>query len=239
MKSPALIANPDDIPSRYESDVTRAARRAVRMAGARAPLQYIGLGMTGVVFCDRRDIAFKVARKPNESISRKLITEEANWLRVASTVPSIRGRVARFRRYHRSAAILERECVHATRPERRPARQRWDIHREIESAMLPYGYTAPEYKDDSYVFTRGRGWVLVDASMPSEVGSRLAARAAETLRGKRFLNERPSDLAFQIRMESGRTLPAALAQRLSDKLEALPTRHGVPKRRDVRRGKRR
>jgi hypothetical protein len=88
--------------------------------------------------------------------------------------------------------------------------------------MMRYGWSAPEYKDDSYVYARGRGWVLVDASMPHRVGSRLAARAGEVLAGKRFYNTRPADLAWEIRMESGRTIPPATAERLSERLLALP-----------------
>lgn len=234
-RASSMIANDRDLPERYREEIERAARRAVRMANARAPLDYIGIGMTGVVFCDARDHAFKVARHPGQAITRSMIAQEAEWLRVAGTVPSIRRHIARLYRYHRSAAILERECIHddARNRGRRPKADRWDLHASIREAMKPYGFGAPEFKDDSYVYVRGRGWVLVDASMPIVMGSRLVARATEMLKGRRFLNESPSDMAYAVRMESGRSIPPAVAERLSARLEALSAQRGTPKRRDT------
>jgi hypothetical protein len=184
--------------------------------------------MTGIVFCDARGVGYKAARRPNEGLSRKLVAEEAEWLRTASTVPSIRRHVARFRAWHPEEVVLERECVQESKPpsywrERKTGRlDRFELHREIERAMLPYGWSAPEYKEDSYRYARGRGWVLVDASMPHRVGANLVRRAAETLQGKRFYSERPTDVAFALRMESGKTVPPATAKRLSDRLLQLP-----------------
>jgi hypothetical protein len=75
------IANEREIPSRYEADIVDAADRAVAVQ-AREPLEYIGIGMTGVVFCDARGIGYKAARRPDHKIDRLMIAEEAEWLRV-------------------------------------------------------------------------------------------------------------------------------------------------------------
>ena len=217
------LTNLDDAPARYEGEVRSAAVRAIR-AGAHRPLTFKGMGMTGVVFCDARDRSYKVGRSLSPS-NRKMLSEEAEWLAVATTVPEIRSRVPRFYRYHRGLNVIERECVRDTRRSRGESgarHSRWDVHQAIGRAMARHGWSAPEFKDDSYVFAPGRGWVLVDASMPHRVGKRLAARAAEALRGVRFVGENPSDLAWALRMEAGKSLPAEFAHRMSDKLIALP-----------------
>lgn len=235
------LQNLNDAPRGYEAEVRAAAARALR-AGARPPLTFVGMGMTGVVFEDARGRGFKVGRRLSPE-NRKALSDEADWLRVASTVPEIRGRVARFGRYHRALNVIEREHVKSgVRPTWSPKRagrqDRWELHETIGRAMRRHGWSAPEFKEDSYVFAPGRGWVLVDASLAHRVGSRLAARAGEVLRGVRFSGDSPSDLAWEIRMESGKTIPPHIAERLSDRLLALPnaeTRTANGEARDRRR----
>lgn len=217
-----------DFPARYATDIRRAALRAVRLAEAKPPLDYKGIGMTAVVFCDRRGIGYKVARHPEQAINRTMIAEEAEWLRTASAAPELRGKIARLRHHHSRASIIERECIFGDSIGWRRRDTRREVHQEIAHVMRRYGWSAPEFKDDSYIYTSGRGWVLVDASMPHRTGSRLAARAGETLKGHRFHNERPSDLAWEIRMEAGKTLPEKLAMRLSERLLALPDAERFP-----------
>lgn len=211
------------VPAGYQADVRNAAARALR-AGARAPLEYIGIGMTGVVFCDARGRGFKVGRRDTPT-NRKMLSEEAEWLATATTVPEIRANVPRFYRYHRRLNVIERECLRAQDRRGRyhtPRLDRHELHQRIDRAMRRHGWSAPEFKDDSYVFSPGRGLVLVDASMPHRVGRRLAARAAEALRGTRFFDESPSDIAWALRMEAGKSLPADFAHRMSDRLLSLP-----------------
>lgn len=98
---------------------------------------------------------------------------------------------------------------------------RWEFHQKLGAVMEKYGFSSPEFKEDSYRYVRGRGWVLVDASMPSRVGTRLIALASRVLSGERVPEGDPQDLAFAVRMESGRTIDPARAKRLSDRLEAL------------------
>lgn len=232
----SLITN--RIPDRHAADIQRAARRIVRFTNARLPLEYIGIGMTGVVFCDARGRAFKAARNPDQAITRQMIAEEAQWLAIASTVPEIRRHVTRLHHFHRGPSIIERECIREDESARRRKDVRFDLHLAIGRAMSPYGLSAPEFKNDSYVYSRGRGWILVDASMPHLVGARLVARAVQTLRGKSFYNERPSDIAFALRMESDRTVAPAVALRLSERLLALPeTKRAHGHRRDPRSGR--
>jgi hypothetical protein len=202
----------------YRDEIEDAAARIVA-SGAHAPLTFVGMGQFGVVFCDERGVGFKAGRRPDSKSNRDAMAEEAEWLRVASTVPGVREHVARFRRYHPSTVVIERECVKAQALNRRVKADRWQLHRAIEAAMIPYGYAAPEYKDDSYVWSSGRGWILVDASMPAKVGGRLVAEAARTMAGQ--TEEDPGDLAFHVRMESGRTITPTRAARLSERLETM------------------
>lgn len=183
--------------------------------------------MYGVVFCDARGVGYKAARDCSAPDNRVSIEEEAEWLRVASTVPAIRQHIARFRHYYARACVIERECILGTSG--RHADKRQDIHAEIRDAMHLHGFGMPEYKNDSYRWQPGRGWVLVDASSPIRRGNRLVARAVQTLKGARFHGERPADVAWELRMEAGKTVDDGRAQRLSDRLESLPDAQRFPR----------
>lgn len=187
-------------------------------AGAEPPLEYVGVGMTGVVFCTG-DTAYKVARD-TKPIDHQFFEEEADWLEAAAQVPAVARHVARFHDFDPDNLVIIRDC-----PQADPEQSAWrygenklhDLHRQIERDMIPYGWTAPEFKPDSYILTT-RGPVLVDASMPSRVGDELARYVEEVARNERHLwTTRPEDLAFAVRTEAGRTI----SQAESDRLEAL------------------
>lgn len=184
-------------------------------AGARPPLEYVGAGMTGVVFC-AGDIAYKIARD-TQPIDHHIFEEEAEWLKAAARVPGVASHVARFRHFDPENLVIERDCPHPD-----PDMSAWrygenrlfDLHRQIEHEMIPHGWTAPEFKPDSYVLTT-RGPVLVDASMPSRVGDELAQYVRDVVAGERELwTTRPTDLAFSVRREIGQTLSKDEADQL-------------------------
>ncbi|MFI5301439.1 MAG: hypothetical protein ACHREM_25410 [Polyangiales bacterium] len=214
------IRDEESLPEDYAQEIRAAATRAVK-CGARSPLEFMGIGMTGVVFCDVRGVGYKVCRHPESPSSRRGIEEEAEWLSVASTVSQIRDLVARFRAYHPAHVVIERECVRTQRPGRRPADTRWERMQQIKVAMRPYGFGIPEFKEDSFVYAQGRGYVLVDASMPIRMGSRLVGQAVAHLRG-RDTGERAEDIAFALRMEAGQTVSSPRALRLAARLLAPP-----------------
>jgi len=135
-------------------EVSDAFSRAL-MAGARRPLEFKGFGAEGIVFCDDRAHAFKVGR------GNRSLENEAGWLETASGIPEIAGHVAKFYRYHPNENVIERECV-----EPFPL---LDVFAKIERVMLKHGWTAPESKDDSFVFS-ARGPVLVDAGFTHHIG---------------------------------------------------------------------
>lgn len=200
-------------------------------AGAQPPLEYIGDGMTGVVFCVG-DVAYKVARHTSPS-NHASFEDEAEWLITASYVRDVAPYVAQIHHFDADNLVIERDCVRPD-PDRTPYRygegKLFDLHRNIERAMLPHGWSAPEFKLDSYVITLG-GPVLVDAGMASRVGSELARYVEAVVSGERPLwNTTPSDLAFYVRREIGQTL----SQGQGDRLEAMIERRWPSESRGMR-----
>lgn len=216
-------------------EIDSAVARAME-AGAEAPLDLQGLGMTAWVFCDARGVAYKVARRLQRSTVEMLATE-AEWLRVASTVPGVRMHVAKFYDWRPDLGVIVRECVRAKRSDLQGRRKTegdlWDLHRTIERAMLPYGFAAPELKADSYVLTRDRGPVLVDAGFALKTGSRLARSIAQRHRDASLHRDELALERGYLRAEYGRTIPQAAGERLERKLAAM--RPNPKRRRSVKR----
>jgi hypothetical protein len=213
------ITNRDQISDRtlrvLGDEFDEAAVRAVK-AGAVGDLTYQGAGATGIVFCDERKIAYKVARQGRE----ESVAEEAEWLMKAAHIPGVREHVARNTRYDKRRNVLIRECVSGASGTPRQTSKLFDIHQGIRTAMAPYGWLSPEFKTDSYVMTRGRGAVLVDASSALRVGGELVRYAQDVLAARRPQTERLEDIAFAIRQERGGSIPAAVADKLLAKLRA-------------------
>ncbi len=199
-----------------------AADRA-RAAGAVGVLDLQGIGMTAWVFCDEQGVAFKVARNMTPS-NVEMLAREAEWLRVANAVPGVKMHVARFYRWHPEVGVIVRECVRqrdrSTMRRRKQDGDLWDLHRSIERSMLPYGFTAPELKADSYVFTRDRGYVLVDAGFVHKTGSRLARDIAAKHRDQSMRKEELSLERGVMRSEYGRTIDPEVGARLERRLAA-------------------
>lgn len=167
-------------------------------AGAKPPLEYIGTGMTAVVFCVN-GVAYKVARGEN------FLEDEAEWLDTAKTVPWVKDHVAKIHHFDTRNFVIVRECP-MPGPDMTPYRygdgKLFDLHQEIRKRMIPHGWTAPEFKLDSYVIT-ARGPVLVDASMPARVGKRFLRYVQDLLEGLRESDghEWPGSVASVIRTE--------------------------------------
>lgn len=213
------ITNRDQISDRtlraLGAELDEAAVRAVE-AGAVGDLTYQGAGATGIVFCDARKTAYKVARRGREDS----VSEEAEWLVKAGQVPGVREHVARNARYDKKRDVLVRECVPGPVGTSRQTSKLFDLHKGIRAAMTPYGWLSPEFKEDSYVMARGRGPVLVDASSALRVGAELVRYTQDVLAARRPQTERLEDIAFAIRQERGGSIPEAVADKLLAKLRA-------------------
>lgn len=200
---------PSSILRVIDSELDDAEDRA-RRAGATGELEFIGAGMTGIVFCDSSGRAFKVARGIGS------LGEEATWLRLAAKMPSTSKHIVKGTRYDARNRVLVRECVRGKVGTWSQGTKLRALHKRIEDETIQYGWTAPEFKEDSYINVRGRGPVLIDASMAHRVGRALVEDTLDVLAKRRELNkyERLADLAFALRIERDRTVPAAVANKL-------------------------
>lgn len=198
-----VIRNTRDVPDQYQEEIEAAAERALG-AGARPPLHYVGMGMTGIVFADRtRNLAYKVARG---DYARFMLAEEAEWFRSAARNAATKERVPGGVRWNEKHGVLVRQYIHGGHGAWSQESKLWDIHQKLKADMIPQGWTAPEFKRDSWVYrSRGRGQaaqpVLVDGSMPNRVGKTLLRYALDVAAGKRSTREPLSDIAFSVYAE--------------------------------------
>lgn len=217
------VSNLDDIPPGllHGTAMNTAAYRALE-AGAEPPLEYIGAGATGIVFCDPY-LAFKVARHDRG----KTIADEAEWLQTAASIPAVRPHVARLWHYDPVNRVLVRECVRGTTGTWGASRKIIDLWELIAPYMLAEGWTMPELKEDSAVFVDGAP-KIVDAGMASRVSNRLLAYVEAILDGRIDPDdyEDYSTLAFYVRREFGQKEPLdeERAHRLLARLYALGAR---------------
>ena len=212
------------IPASARLEMPDAERRA-HEAGAPEALEIIGVGMYGIVFCDDRGHAWKVGRleKPDSDRTwiREALGEEAEWLHDASASP-IAKHVAKVYAYHAGPVVLERECVSGTPGGWSDGGKLRKLHNEIFDAMLPLGWTSPEFKEDSYIFTKDGTPVLVDASMAHRVGENLARYVEDVLESRRKTRDRWHDLAFYLLREMReKTVPRARGLALLERLSEL------------------
>lgn len=218
-------------PKRTEQEVRDATHRALAV-GARPPLTFAGMGMTGTVLCDARGHAYKAARTYGGRLSLEASTvlpDEAEWLETASNVPGVREHVAAYFGYYPEVGVLERECVQETdEPRGAYAVDLFEQHEQIKRQMLEHGWSAPEYKPDSYVETKDRGHVLVDAGFAQRHKRRLVDYVEDVLAGRRpWRDDSPEDLAWALRWDFREPRPS----RVDELLVELEREHDRRRRR--------
>lgn len=229
----AVTVDTDEVPAKYRDEVATAATRA-GAAGADGPLEYIGMGGEGVVFCDDAGRAYKVGRWRGADAST--LATEAAFLKKAGQIPTIKQHVAKFYRYDAASDVIVRECV---RPKgtRRGGRNMpsddaaWDMGDRIDKVMRPYGFTGPERKRDSFVYVSGRGLVLVDAGFALKRGHELVKEALDVANARRVVpRAKAQDLVWALEAERGGSVPAKVADPLIARLRAqTPGLDGVTK----------
>jgi hypothetical protein len=204
-------------PSHIESEIKDALSRA-RKAGAEGALAYVGAGAYGIVFCDDAGRAWKVFRKPRESgnhvrsgheiFLRESLQTEFEWLDSASE-SSMAENVVRVYSMDLEHLVLCRDCVEGEPGGWKDESRLHEIHKKLAAAMEPLGWSAPEFKADSYVITPDGQAVLVDASMAMRIGQRLLCFVKDVIDGERESYETPSTLAFFVLREVRHGLPKA------------------------------
>lgn len=222
-----MIINLEAVDPRYREEVLRADERA-RRAGAEGPLEFAGIGLYGIVLCDEKDRAWKVFRIPPDGdegsllFLREEMQTEHEWLTDAA-VTAVAANVAAARAAHPEEIVLERECVQGFPGTWAQSSELGRLHGLIEKAMVPLGWTAPEFKESSYVYEFGTDIPhLVDISLAQRIGMNLARFVEDVLEGWRRTHHRWHDLAFFILREIPyKTIPPDVANRLLARLVAL------------------
>jgi hypothetical protein len=215
------LTNPDEVNPVVLPQLADVVVRALAV-GAKPPLTYLGAGMTAIVLCDSRaqEHAFKAYRFPDPRTFEGH-EREAEWLQVASADRDLRDVVARFFAWHPVEQVLERECL-TGRPGGWGTRGIRDLYERIQAVMWKHGWTAPEYKEDSFVVeAQTQRLVLVDAGFAHRRRETLVAYVREALDGKRAHHESWRDLAFYLRLEMmDGDISEAAGRPLHDELEA-------------------
>ncbi len=202
-------------------ELPEAFRRAVR-AGANPPLDYVGAGQYGIVFCDESGAAWKVARLGHGEDPRFMTEQFGNeyeWMLDAAGTP-IAGNVARVYAFHPEEIVVERECVDGRPGTWADGTRLSRIHNRIHKVMgRERNWSSPEFKEDSYVVKDNGTPILVDISMVQRYGMNLAGWIEDVLSGRRKTRAPWHDLAFYLLQEKPyRTIPAPYFRQLMARL---------------------
>lgn len=209
-----------------QPELEAAADRAVA-AGAHEPLEYTGAGMFGIVFRDAQGLSYKVWRHMDDRYGMGSLVDEAEWLAAANQVPEVEPHVVDLLAVDYQNGVLVREHIDGFPGTWSLASRLMHLHREIEVAMIPNGWGAPEFKENSYIFRASDGQpILVDASMANRFGHVLLQQVREILLGQRsWFGDQPRDLAFYLRSEvASHRLEQHEVDPLLDALAKLGTR---------------
>ena len=186
----ADVSNFDLMDQLPEAEAQSAIDRALEV-GAVPPLTYQGAGGSGIVFCDQRWHAFKVARHPLPR-TRRFMQSEVDWFRAAAAHPATANMVPRIYAFHPDQVVIERECPRGKGPGWRDPW--WDWH---QSLSVP-GWTSPESGDRQWIVT-DRGPVIIDGGYALRRGKVLAQHVEDVLEGRKpGYGESLKDMAWAI-----------------------------------------
>ena len=189
------LMNERDVPRAIEGEMRNAMARAVA-AGAGPRLEFVGAGMTGIVLSDGKR-AYKVARHSPDTLA-----EEAEWFVDAAKVPFVKDHVPANVQWDEKNGVIVRDFVDGRRGGWSDESKLFELHQKIgEQMRKAAGWSAPEFKGDSYIITPSGKPILIDGSMPHRVGKNLVGYVEDVLDGKRVSREPLSDLAFALRAE--------------------------------------
>jgi hypothetical protein len=215
----------------FREEIEEAGDRAVSV-GAMEPLSFVGMGATGIVFCGAEGHAWKCGRmlkhkgqgrdEKTRQHLRSLLRDEYEFLRDACTVGSIRRHIACPYGFDEDAVVIEREGP-TPREGRVQESKLFDLYKRIRETMRPMGWAGLEFKVDSFVVTRERGPVFVDAGFGMRLGWNLVRYVEELVTGQRYLDprsERPRDLVWNMKMDAiDGVIPMSVYKRMAVKVQ--------------------
>lgn len=209
----------------HREDLSAAIARVVarlNAAGYDGDFDVLGAGMTSVVLRDlATGYAFKVVWAPEDATSLALVADEYEFLvslensRVAALLP-------RVYQFDALAGVLVREGIEG-RPGGWGTRGLREVYDAITEEAKRYGWTRPEFKEDSFIVRDDGSIVMVDVGFAQRTGARLV-RYVESVLGSSVVHPRRfyADLAFALRMDAAdKLIPARVAMELQARMEQI------------------
>jgi len=186
-------------------------------AGYDGDFEVLGAGMTSVVLMGADGLAYKVAREG----AARMLADEFDFLQTmhrTEAAPHLPTPV----RFDPVASVLVREAVSGV-VGRWGTRGLRDVFERIARVARENGWTAPEYKESSFVTADDGRVVMIDVGFANRLGFRLVAYVLALLdSGTPISAQEARDYAWALRMDAsdGLTDPA-MAAALQARLEQL------------------
>lgn len=161
-----------------EAVLMDALRRAEESGADIDALTYVGAGAEGLVLAEDA-IAYKIAWNKTHSLAR---TAEVLFILQESEA---RGYVVPIIDYFPEQEVIAMEYIErAPAPWGMRARGRNDTYEVVKRALRRRDLSAPEYKEDSFIFSGQLGhFVMVDLGFVHAMGRRLLRETAERVEG--------------------------------------------------------
>lgn len=185
----------------YRNEIRDAAKRALA-AGAEQPIDFVGMGAQGIVFCERKPggLAYKVARWWDEGRERAEMMDslrsEFEWLLAAKAHPESAPFVVEPVRVDYENGVLVRECARGERPS-----WNFDLEPYYDRTRSVPGWSPPEFGEKQWIMT-SEGPKLVDAGFATRLGDTFARHVAGVLSGAIQSGESLNDLAWAVGIEA-------------------------------------
>lgn len=191
-------------------------------AGYSGDFEILGAGMTAIVLLGPDGSAYKVAR-PNtfEDRNARMLADEYDFLKTlgkTDAAPHLPHAYA----FDRKAGVLVRDAV-AGDPGRWGTRGLREVFEKIQLAARANLWSAPEFKEDSFVVGSDGVPVMVDVGFASRLGHRLADHVEDLIAdGFDFTEREARDFAWALRMDAMDGLVSAeRVAAVQRKLEAI------------------
>lgn len=160
----------DDAHPAVRDVVLELAERAVAAGADPSRLEYVGAGMEGVTFRDGKR-AFKVSR------GERSLRNEADAL--SALRDADHPNVPRFYAYYPDLEVIVRQHIDGHPGGWGHQRQLHDVYLDISEVLHHADFSAPEYKEDSFVIDdRGHAY-MVDLGFAYPIGKRGVATVRE------------------------------------------------------------